>query len=165
MASLVAQMVKNIRRPRFSCWVRKIPWNRKWQPAPVFLPGELHWQRSLEGYSPRGCKESDTSEWLTLSLHVYIIMKIHVIEWEQKTDSGASTSLALSNQLISCSPWTSTSHLHYLHPYTFLLPHILYWRMRPSFFPYFVPPTTFITPLCSRDYTSEMNKILYLEML
>ena len=42
MASLVAQMVKNIRRPRFSCWVRKIPWNRKWQPAPVFLPGELH---------------------------------------------------------------------------------------------------------------------------
>ena len=45
MASLVAQMVKNLlqgRRPRFNCWVRKIPWNRKWQPAPVSLPGELH---------------------------------------------------------------------------------------------------------------------------
>ena len=40
MASLVAQMVKNIRRPRFNCWVRKISWNRKWQPAPVFLPRE-----------------------------------------------------------------------------------------------------------------------------
>ena len=25
---------------------------RKWQPTPVFLPGELHGQRSLAGYSP-----------------------------------------------------------------------------------------------------------------
>ena len=39
----------------------------KWQPAPVFLPGEFHGQRSLVGYSPRGCKQSDTTEQLTLS--------------------------------------------------------------------------------------------------
>ena len=32
-------------------WVGKIPWKRKWQPAPVFLLGESHGQRSLEGYS------------------------------------------------------------------------------------------------------------------
>ena len=32
--------------------------------TPVFLPGESHWQRSLAGYSPWGCKESDTTEWL-----------------------------------------------------------------------------------------------------
>ena len=38
------------------------PWRRKWQPTPVFLPGESHGQRSLVGYSPRGCKESDTTE-------------------------------------------------------------------------------------------------------
>ena len=31
-------------------------------PTPVFLPGESHGQRSLIGYSPWGCKESDTSE-------------------------------------------------------------------------------------------------------
>ena len=30
----------------------KIPWRRKWQPAPVFLPGESHGQQSLAGYSP-----------------------------------------------------------------------------------------------------------------
>ena len=36
-------------------------------PTLVFFPGELHGQRSLEGYSPWGCKESDTTEWLTLS--------------------------------------------------------------------------------------------------
>ena len=40
----------------FNPWVRKILWRRKWQPTPVFLPGESHRQRSLLGYSPRGCK-------------------------------------------------------------------------------------------------------------
>ena len=33
----------------FGPWVRKIPWRRAWQPTPVFLPGESHGQRSLEG--------------------------------------------------------------------------------------------------------------------
>ena len=49
-------------RPEFDPWVRKIPWRRKWQPTPVFLPGESRGQRSLAGYSPYGCKESDTTE-------------------------------------------------------------------------------------------------------
>ena len=31
-------------------------WRRKWQPTPVFLPGESHGQRSLAGYSPWGHK-------------------------------------------------------------------------------------------------------------
>ena len=48
-------------------WVGKIPWRREWPPTPVFLPGEFHRQRSLVGYSPWGCKESDTTERLTLS--------------------------------------------------------------------------------------------------
>ena len=46
----------------FDPWVAKIPWRRKWQPTPVFLPGEFHGQRSLVGYSPCGSKESDTTE-------------------------------------------------------------------------------------------------------
>ena len=49
-------------------WVRKFPWRRKWQLTPVFLPGEYHGQRSLAGYSSWGHKESDTTEWPTLSL-------------------------------------------------------------------------------------------------
>ena len=40
------------RRHRFDPWVGKIPWRRKQQPTPVFLPGESHGQRSLAGYSP-----------------------------------------------------------------------------------------------------------------
>ena len=46
--------------------LRKIPWRREWLPTPVFLPGELHSQRSLAGYSPWGLKESDmTHDWAT----------------------------------------------------------------------------------------------------
>ena len=41
--------------------VRKIPWRRKWQPTPVFLPGESHGQRSLAGYSPWGRKRAGHS--------------------------------------------------------------------------------------------------------
>ena len=37
-------------------WVGNIPWRRKWQPTPVFLPGKSHRQRSLLGYSPWGRK-------------------------------------------------------------------------------------------------------------
>ena len=43
-------------------------WRRKWQPTPVFLPGEFQGQRSLVAYGPWGHKESDTTEWLTLVL-------------------------------------------------------------------------------------------------
>ena len=43
-------------------------WRRKWQPTPVFLPGKFHGQRSLTDYSLWGCKELDTTEWL--STHV-----------------------------------------------------------------------------------------------
>ena len=61
-------MVKNqpaCRRPRFSTWVRKISWRREQLHTSVFLPGEFHGQRSLVGYSPWDCTESDTSELLT----------------------------------------------------------------------------------------------------
>ena len=43
-------------------WGEKISWRRKWQPTPVFLPGESHGQRNLVGYSPQGRKESDATE-------------------------------------------------------------------------------------------------------
>ena len=56
------------RRHGFYPWVRKVPWRRKWQPTPVFLPGESHGQGSLAGYSPWGGKELDTTEQLTATL-------------------------------------------------------------------------------------------------
>ena len=54
-------------------------WRRKWQPTPVFLPRESHGQRSLVGYSPQGCKESDTTEWLHFHFHCYRYLKSHSV--------------------------------------------------------------------------------------
>ena len=59
-ASLVAQVVKNLpamQETQVQSLGREDPWRRKWQPTPVFLPGEFHWQRSLVGYSLWGHKE------------------------------------------------------------------------------------------------------------
>ena len=38
------------------------PLEKEWQPTPVFLPGESHGWKSLMGYSPWGCKGTDTTE-------------------------------------------------------------------------------------------------------
>ena len=54
------------KRRGFSPWIGKIPWSKKWQPTPVFLPGKFHGQRNLEGYSLWGLKESDTTEWMSM---------------------------------------------------------------------------------------------------
>ena len=42
-------------------------WRRKWQPTPVFLPGESQGRWSLVGCRLSGCTESDTTEWLSSS--------------------------------------------------------------------------------------------------
>ena len=68
---LVAQKVKN--PPAMpETWVRSLGWEGPLKKGkattPVFLPGEFHAQRSLAGYSPWGCKESDTNKRLSLSL-------------------------------------------------------------------------------------------------
>ena len=55
------------RRPVFNPRVGKILWRREWLPTPVFLPGESHGQRT-----PWGLKESDRTEWLTLSLSLLL---------------------------------------------------------------------------------------------
>ena len=50
------------KRCGFDLWVGKIPWRRKRQPLPVFLPEKSHGQRSLAGNSPWGFKKLDTTE-------------------------------------------------------------------------------------------------------
>ena len=47
------------------------PWSRKWQHAPVFLPGKFHGQRSLVGYSPWGHKELNMNEHKLFYLFAY----------------------------------------------------------------------------------------------
>ena len=80
LSSLISQYIKKLSFPAgtvrknlpanagdtrevgLSPWVRKIPWRRKWQPAPVFLPGKFHGQKKLMDYSLWGHKELDMIE-------------------------------------------------------------------------------------------------------
>ena len=57
-----AGQCRRCKRSEFNPWIGRIPWRRKWHPSLVFLPGESHGQRNLVGYSPWGCKESNTTE-------------------------------------------------------------------------------------------------------
>ena len=64
-ASQVTSVVNNPPSKQ-ETWVRSLgqedPLSRKWQSAPIFLPGQFHKQRSLAGYTPWGYKESDATE-------------------------------------------------------------------------------------------------------
>ena len=87
------------KRYRFDPWVRKIPWRKKWQPTPVFLPGKSHGQRSLDGsmgsWGPRGPLEdhgvkksvrhnlmtkTTTKIYMYTHLHIYIYISVLYIE-------------------------------------------------------------------------------------
>ena len=61
----------------------RIPWRREWLPTPVFLPGELHGQRSLAGYSPWCCRVGHT--WET---NTFIFTMVKVSEKLQQPNSG-----------------------------------------------------------------------------
>ena len=69
-ASLIAQLVKNP-QAMWETWVRSMGWEDLLEkgtlPTPVFWPGEFHGL-----YSPWGHKESDTTEQLSLSLHLIL---------------------------------------------------------------------------------------------
>ena len=66
-------------RCQFNPWIGQIPWERKLQSTPVFLPGESHGQRSLAGYSPWGHKESNMTE------ATHLASKLRNI-WNQDTE-------------------------------------------------------------------------------
>ena len=70
-ASLVTHVVKSLPAIILESQVRYLDWEDAWrrkcQPTPVILPGKFHRWRSLVGYSPRGCIETDMTDQLTLT--------------------------------------------------------------------------------------------------
>ena len=57
-------------------------WRKKWQPTPVFLPGESHGQRNLAGCSP-WCSNS-WHDWVTLTWLLLIWSKLlFIISWDR----------------------------------------------------------------------------------
>ena len=92
-------------RCRFSPWVGKIPWRRRWQLTLVFLPGKSHGQRNLVGYSPQGCKESD----MTQHMHSHIMPILQANADKQAPFPGARENLrletgAMAATTCSCDP-------------------------------------------------------------
>ena len=71
-----ALVVKNPpAKQELNLWIWKIPWWRKWQPIPVFLPGKFHWQRNLTSYSPWCGKESHMIEHM-VTMKVKVKVKV-----------------------------------------------------------------------------------------
>ena len=93
-----------------------ICWRRKWQPTPLFLPGEFHGQSCLEGYSPWGCKESYRTEQLNHHHH-----QSHLLGLPWGSDSKESARSAGDLGLIS--GWGRSpreGNVNPLLPYSFL---------------------------------------------
>ena len=81
----------------FNPWVRKIPWGRKWQPTPVFLPGKSHGRRILAGSSPWGSKRHDR---VTIQQQQYIVFTEMSIE-------------IMAHFVAGLSSWLSYKYSHY----------------------------------------------------
>ena len=84
---------RRLKRLGFDPWIRKIPWRRARQPTPVFLPGEIHGQRSLAGYSPCSCKELDMTEHRCACAHTHTHTHTHGFPLSLSCESLAVTLL------------------------------------------------------------------------
>ena len=62
---------RRLKRLGFDPWVRKNLWSRKWQPTPVFLPGESHGQRSLVGIDHSVTQSWTLQKWLSTHTHIH----------------------------------------------------------------------------------------------
>ena len=62
----------------FDPWLRKIPWRRSWHPTAVFLPGESHGQRRLEGHSPWVTKSWTRPKQLSMAC-IYLFVSLILI--------------------------------------------------------------------------------------
>ena len=108
-------------RRGFNPWVRRIPWRRKWQPTPVFTPGESHGQRSLVAYSPGCCKELDTAEHMcTQRLNIIVCLTL-----EHNVCAQSLQSCQTLGDTMDCNPPGSSVH-------GILQAKILEWVVMPS---------------------------------
>ena len=90
------------KRHRFDPRAGKIPWRRKWQSAPVFLPGKSHGQRSLKVYNP----------WDHRVRHDWA--HTHTQMWEIKKKNALAPFRWLNNeqQNLNCEYYLNCLHMH-----------------------------------------------------
>ena len=89
----------------FNLRVRNLPWSRKWQPTPAFLPGKFHGQKSLVGYSPWGCQRVG-HDWVTeYACSVYILLATLKMELVAVVIPSASSHFSVGAQKWCCNKW------------------------------------------------------------
>ena len=115
-------------------------WRRRWHPTPVLLPGKSHGWRSLLGYSPWGCKESEMTEWLHFTHFTHFILYHWRREW-QPTPVFLPGKSHGQRSLVGHSPWgrkkvDTTEWLHFTHFTHFILYH---WKRKWQPSPVFLP--------------------------
>ena len=82
----------------------------EWQPTPVFLPGVSHGRRSLVGYSPWGCKEADTTEWLHFLSFFLYWFKVHgPLHNKGNYKQGEKKALRMGENNCKWSNWKTTN--------------------------------------------------------
>ena len=99
----------------FDPWVRKAPWSRKWQPAPVFLPGKFHGQRSLAGYNP-WCHRVRHNQVCMQEMHVFNFIP----SWKDLLES-CSHVLSFSS-VVLWSHWSAWSITYQMNECYFAFP-------------------------------------------
>ena len=112
----------------FTTYLKEKDWKRKWQPTPVFFPGEVYGQRSLPGYSPWNGKKSNMTEQLGLqfsSVQLFSHLWLFATPWI--TSHQASLSITSSQslpKLMSIESVMPSNHLILCRP-LLLLPSIV----------------------------------------
>ena len=107
---MVAQAVKNLpaMQETQEMQIQSLGWEdpleRKWQPTPVFLPGESHGQRSLVDNSSWGCTESDTTKRLNSNNNINTLSS-HLISSHQCSFPAALFHSGHQAALVIKSPW------------------------------------------------------------
>ena len=87
-----------VQETEFSPWIKKIPWRREWQPAPIVLPGNPHGQKSLAVSSSWDCKELDVTEQLN---HKQTAVTARALQ-------GSSVLGGVCAELLSCGCWLAS---------------------------------------------------------
>ena len=104
----------NAKRPGFNPWVEKITLKRAWHPTPVFLPGESHGLRSLEGYIVHGVVKSHT---LLKRLACKLLTMMKVLSYrslnEQQPAPHWNTQFSTENKQNFSLPLLSVIHVEY----------------------------------------------------
>ena len=105
--------VKNLYQRRkckrwgFDPWVGKIPWTRKWQLIPIFVPAESHGQRSMTSHSPWDCRVGHswahtlkTNEIVSANLYSHNMWKLQFLP---SHSMGMRTTVEKATELLPCS--------------------------------------------------------------